>query len=100
MQTIVSSQKSLFINGETRNASKPLAQTNHTAAGETEPVKQAVLKVTSKQNIADAEAMFARANSYANVSAKVQKSLAAYEALEISQKQDALSKLMGVDLYA
>jgi hypothetical protein len=34
------------------------------------------------------------------VSDKVQKSLQAYESIEISLKKEALSQLMGVDLYA
>lgn len=52
------------------------------------------------ETIAGAEAMFSRENSYADLSGKVQKSLQAYESVEMSAKREVLSELMGVDLYA
>jgi len=100
MQSISSTQKNIFINGEAnkghKQSIKPAVQTSE----EQTPHKQHIVKLGSKQNMADAEAMFERANSYANVSAKIQKNIAAYEAIEVSQKRESLSQMMGVDLYA
>jgi hypothetical protein len=73
------------------------AETSEDAPHDT---KQQVIKAGSQQAMSDAEAIFARANSYSDVSGKVQKSLQAYEAIEVSLKREALSQLMGVDLYA
>lgn len=51
-----------------------------------------------------ADELLEHANSYANLPQelpfKVKQSLQAYSALEISQRQEALSNLMGVDFYA
>lgn len=47
-----------------------------------------------------ADELFAQANSYAQISPKVKQSLHAYESLEISNKRETISSLMGIDLYA
>ena len=47
-----------------------------------------------------ADDLFAQANSYASVAPKVQQSLQAYQSLALSDKREALSDLMGIDLYA
>ncbi|WP_395342350.1 hypothetical protein PN836_000745 [Ningiella sp. W23] len=62
--------------------------------------QQQVIKLGSAQARSDAEAIYAKANSYSEASSKVQKNLQAYEAVEVSLKREAVSQLMGVDLYA
>ncbi|WP_371192873.1 hypothetical protein [Glaciecola sp. SC05] len=101
MESISSTQKNLFINSDAGNGQKPTVNhANGDAAEQQPPLKKHVVKTGSQQTMADAEAIFSRANSYADVSAKVQKNLQAYETVELSQKREAVSKLMGVDIYA
>jgi hypothetical protein len=59
-----------------------------------------VLKRGDKAAQTQADDIFAQANSYASVSPKVQQSLQAYQSLALSDKREALSDLMGIDLYA
>lgn len=102
MESILTTQKSIFINNEAGTSRKSLALKTAAvdAAEQQQQNKKPVIKSASNKAIADAQAIFARANSYADVSAKVQKNLQAYEAVEVSLKREALSQLMGVDLYA
>jgi hypothetical protein len=60
----------------------------------------ALLKSGDNAAKLQADELFAQANSYAKVSPKVQQSLQAYESLEILSKREAISSLMGIDLYA
>jgi hypothetical protein len=100
MQSIASIKQSLYINKDTLSAAKTRAQDTVESGSEPQTAKNHLIRTGSSQTMADAEAIFARANSYAEVSAKVQKSLQAYEAVEVSLKREAVSQLMGIDLYA
>ena len=59
-----------------------------------------LLKRGDKVAQQQADDLFAQANSYAEVSPKVKQSLQAYHAIEISSKREAISSIMGIDLYA
>ena len=103
MPSISSIQQNLYINGDKGSPKKPELDAKALSDNESSQqheAKKHVVKLGSNQAIADAEAIFARANSYADVSAKVQKSLQAYEAVEVSLKREAVSQLMGVDIFA
>ncbi|MFC4699769.1 hypothetical protein ACFO4O_06325 [Glaciecola siphonariae] len=104
MESVSTIKQSLYVNDELNATRKPRSPSqNNDASGSQTPaskISEQVIKTGSNQTMADAEAIFARANSYSDVSAKVQKNLQAYESVELSLKREALSELMGVDLYA
>jgi hypothetical protein len=102
VESISTINQRLFVNSDLGSANpKNLKHaTAEVAKDAPQEAKKQILNVGSEQAISDAEAIFARANSYSEVSGKVQKSLQAYEAIEVSLKREALSQLMGVDLYA
>lgn len=101
MERISTTLNSLGINSEPDLGLKSAVNRVSDSAAEhqLQSTKQ-ILKAGSKQAMADAEALFSRANSYADVSANVQKNLQAYEAVAGALKREAVSQMMGVDLYA
>ncbi|MBT1450948.1 hypothetical protein KJ365_08650 [Glaciecola sp. XM2] len=102
MDSVSTINQGLFVNPESGTPKARVAQThpvNNTEQDKPENTNY-VVRSGSKQAMSDAEAIFARANSYADISGKAQKSLQAYEAIEVSMKREAVSKLMGVDIYA
>ena len=48
----------------------------------------------------DNEALFSRGNAYADIAAKTQKQLNAYETVALANKRDAVKQMFGVDLFA
>nr|WP_136249786.1 hypothetical protein [Ningiella ruwaisensis] len=101
MENISNINHSLYVNADVNRDAKRKAPSQVEQQQEnTEQHRKHIIKLGSQQAFSDAEAIFSRANSYADVSSKVQKSLQAYEAVEVSLKREAVSQLMGIDLYA
>jgi hypothetical protein len=102
VESISTINQRFFVNSELGNTDPKALRHAGTETSKDAPqdTKKQIVKAGSQQTMSDAEAIFARANSYSDVSVKVQKSLQAYEAIEVSLKREALSQLMGVDLYA
>lgn len=102
VESISTINQRLFVNSELGPADpKALSHANtETPKDAPQDTKKQIIKTGSQQIMSDVEEIFARANSYSDVSAKVQKNLQAYEAIELSLKREAISQLMRVDLYA
>lgn len=103
MTSISSIKQNLYVNSDSNAAGQKksiVKPANQSDAVEQSDSKKSVLKVGSDKAMADAEAIFSRANSFSQISAQAQKSLQAYEALDLSMKREAVSELMGVDIYA
>jgi hypothetical protein len=103
MTSISSIKQNLYVNSDSKapGQQKPIEKlANQSDAGEQGDSKKSVLKVGSEKAMADAEAIFSQANSFSQISVQAQKSLQAYEALDLSMKREAVSELMGVDIYA
>lgn len=97
--------QSLFINQQMPGKSALPVNNEQQKANKTAITIEAdFVQIGSSEVIAQADELFARANSYSKLvedySPKVQQSLQAYAALDVANKRDEISRLMGVDLYA
>jgi len=106
MDSSASIHNRIFINADADASSKRATlslpekstdpQTSSIPAKRNDPI----IKYGNPESVADAQAMFSRANSYADLSSSIKKGLQAYESIDMSERQEALKQLMGVDIYA
>ncbi|MGB3727068.1 MAG: hypothetical protein WA981_15060 [Glaciecola sp.] len=105
MSAINSIQQSVFTNKQAELGQQKQTETDKPS---TKPLPVVIdaeyVNAGNVKSAEQADELFSRANSYASmsesVSLHVQTGLKAYTQHELSSKRDAISELMGVDLYA
>jgi len=103
--TIISPlSQSLFVNNHDNKAVSSVKNNTEREALKPVTLEANFLQTGSEDIQQQADDLFTRANDYSKLSdaysSHAQAGLKAYTALELATKRDAVSQMMGVDLYA